>query len=152
MVSWHGTDLRRDVLGAGTDPFIYTWFFAWWPYALSHHLNPFYTYLLWQPGGLNLGWTTSIPVLAFLAFPITATLGPLLAYDSLMLAAPVCAGISAYALCLYLCRRPGPALLGGWIFGFSSFAAAHLNQQLNLEWDVLLPLSLIHISEPTRPY
>ena len=57
-----------------------------------------------------------------------------------MLAAPVCAGISAYALCLYLCRRPGPALLGGWIFGFSSFAAAHLNQQLNLEWDVLLPL------------
>ncbi|WP_026438795.1 hypothetical protein [Acidocella facilis] len=81
-----------------------------------------------------------MPLLALLGYPLTATLGPLGAYNALMLAAPVSAALSAYALCLYLCRRPGPALLGGWIFGFSSFAAAHMNQHLNLEWCLLLPL------------
>ncbi|WP_139284747.1 hypothetical protein [Acidocella aminolytica] len=139
-VSWHGTNLRTRLLGEGSDPIAYTWFLAWWPYALQHHLNPFFTHLVWTPGGLNLGWTTSIPTLALVALPLTVTAGPVLAYDVLMLMAPVCAGMGAYGLCLYISRRPMAAIIGGWLFGFSSFAAAHLNQQLNLEWTALLPL------------
>ncbi len=142
-VSWHGANLSKDLLGAGMDPFISTWFLAWWPFALQHHLDPFFTHLVWQPEGLNLGWTTSIPTLSLLAFPLTATIGPIFTYDVLMLLAPVFAAMGAYALCLHLCRSPFPALVGGWFFGFSSFATAHMNQQLNLEWTVLVPLLVL---------
>ena len=142
-VSWHGTNLGEQLLGGGTDPFIYTWFLAWWPYAFQHHLAPFFTHLVWQPDGLNLGWTTSIPTLSLLASPLTAAIGPVLTYDMLMLLAPVFAAMGAYALCLYLCRSPSASLVGGWLFGFSSFATAHINQQLNLEWTVLVPLLVL---------
>lgn len=139
-VSWHGTDLHQKLLGGGTDPFIYTWFLAWWPYALQHHLDPFYTNLVWQPEGLNLGWTTSLPTLALLAMPLTLSIGPVPTYDLLGFLAPVTAALAAYALCLYLSRSAPASLIGGWLFGFSSFAAAHMNQQLNLEWTMLVPL------------
>ncbi|EKN00431.1 hypothetical protein MXAZACID_05401 [Acidocella sp. MX-AZ02] len=84
-----------------------------------------------------------MPVLALLAYPITALFGPLAAYDALMVAAPACAALSAYALCLHLCRKPGAALVGGWVFGFSSYTAAHINEHLNLEWTALLPLLVL---------
>lgn len=140
LVVWHGTDLHEQLLGTGEDPFISTWFLAWWPFAFQHHLDPFYTHLVWQPEGLNLGWTTSIPTLAVLASPLTAAVRPLLTYDILMFLAPICSAMGAYALCLYVCRVPLAAMFGGWLFGFSSFAAAHMNQHLNLEWTVLIPL------------
>lgn len=139
-VSWHGANLIQQLLAGGTDPFIYTWFLAWWPFAFQHHLDPFFTHLVWQPEGLNLGWTTSIPTLSLLASPLTTTIGPIFTYDILVLFAPVFAAMGAYTLCLYLCRSPQASLVGGWLFGFSSFATAHMNQQLNLEWTGLLPL------------
>ncbi len=52
-VSWRGVDLSKQLLGGGTDPFIYVWFLAWWPFALLHHLDPFFTHLVWQPEGLK---------------------------------------------------------------------------------------------------
>lgn len=140
VVSWHGANLKHQLLGAGGDPFCYVWFFAWFPYALQHHLDPFYTHLVWQPVGLNLGWTTLMPTLALLAYPLTVTAGAVFTYNIMMLLAPVCAALAAYALCLYVCRSPKASLLGGWVFGFSSFANAHLNAQLNLEWIALLPI------------
>ncbi len=30
------------------------WFYAWWPYAIGHVLNPLYTYQVWAPVGYNL--------------------------------------------------------------------------------------------------
>lgn len=142
-VGWHGANLNNDLLGGGSDPFIYMWFLKWWPHALAHHLDPLFTHLVWQPEGLNLGWTTSIPALALLASPFTITIGPVLTYDMLMLSAPVLAALSAYALCLYLSKNPLASIFGGWLFGFSSYAMAHMNQQLNLEWTALIPLLVL---------
>ena len=48
------------------------WLLEWWPYALSHHLNPFLTDYVWAPVGFNFAWMTSIPLPALLAAPLTA--------------------------------------------------------------------------------
>ena len=142
-VAQHGVRLGMMVPGAGADPFIYIWFLAWWPHALAHHLDPLFTDLVWQPSGLNLAWTTSIPTLALLAMPLTLTLGPVLTYNLLCLAAPVSSALGAYALCLYVTRQRIGAWFGGFLFAFSSYAMARQNDQLNLSFTVLLPLLLL---------
>ena len=143
IVTQHGFHLGRMVAGDGADPFIYIWFLSWWPYALSHHLNPLFTHLVWQPSGLNLAWTTSIPSLALLAAPLTLTLGPVVSYNLLCLAAPILGAASAYALCLYITRQRLPAWFGGFLFAFSSYAMARQNDQLNLSFTALVPLLVL---------
>ncbi len=120
------------------------WFLAWWPYALGHHLYPLYTTLIWQPVGLNLGWTTSVPLLALAVAPVTLTLGPVAAYNVLMLLAPKAASAcAAYALCWRLTRVWPAALAGGYLYGFSAFEMAHGSQHLNLSSNACMPLLLL---------
>jgi hypothetical protein len=78
-------------IGRTTDPSIYMWCLVWWPYAIAHGLNPFVTDLVWAPGGFNLTWTTSIPLAGFIAVPITARFGPIIAYNLLCLLSPALA-------------------------------------------------------------
>ncbi len=135
----HGATLHGLILGGGSDALAFVWFLGWWPYALTHHLNPFFTHLVWQPQGLNLAWVTSVPALALLALPVTQLFGPVLSFNLLTLAAPIVSALAAYALCLYVARRPSAALLGGFMFGFGSYAMARQNEQLNLETTCLVP-------------
>jgi hypothetical protein len=135
----HGARLD-EIWGGGAEPYSFIWAIAWWPYALSHHLNPFLCQLVWAGQGLNVTWATSVPTLALLAWPVTATLGPVDAYNALTLAAPVCAALAAFGLCVHLTSRFAPALVGGFLFGFSSYEMARQNEQLNLAFTALVPL------------
>ncbi|WP_297367994.1 hypothetical protein [Acidocella sp.] len=138
-VAAHGAGLSQ-IWGGGADPYIFIWSLAWWPYALGHHLNPFLSHMVWAPQGLDMGWATSVPVLALLAWPVTVTLGPVAAYDLLTLAAPVLAAWAAFGVCWHLTRRFGAALIGGALFGFSSYMMARQNEQLNMSFTALVPL------------
>ena len=59
------------------DPQVYIWGLAWYPYALSHGLDPIFTKVGWAPIGYNLAWSTTVPGLSILAWPATRLLGPL---------------------------------------------------------------------------
>lgn len=146
-LSWlfldHGINITTEMLGEGQDPTAMVWFLAWWPYAVIHHLDPFYTLMVWQPQGLNLSWTTSLPLLALLAAPVTLTAGPVVAFNLLAIAAPAVSAWAAYALCWRLTRQWGAALAGGMLYGFSSFEAGHAGLQLNLSFIPFLPLLLL---------
>ena len=139
----HGASLTRTLYGEGSDPLQFVWFFSWWPWTLAHHINPLFTTLVWQPAGLNLTWTTSVPLLALLGLPFTLLAGPVTAVNLLSLAAPVLAAWAAYFLCLYVSRVPAAAVLGGYLFGFSSYELAHAGAQLNLTFTALIPCLLL---------
>ncbi len=147
LLSWllfdHGAGLGAHLLGYGADPALIMWFFAWWPWAVIHHALAWQTHLVWQPRGLNLAWTTSVPLLSLLAAPISLTAGPLVAYNVLLLLAPALAAFSAMLLCTALGAPPLGAWLGGLLFGFSSFTAAQSLDHLNLLFTALLPISLL---------
>jgi hypothetical protein len=110
--------------GRSSDPAYYIWCMVWWPYALSHHLNPFFTKLLWAPDGFNVAWSTSIPLLSLLATPLTIWRGPVEAFNLLNLVLPAFAAWSGFLLIRHISGQSGPALLGGYLYGFSSFMAA----------------------------
>ncbi len=119
-------------LGRGPDPSFLMWALVWWPYALVHHLNPFLCRIVWAPEGFNLAWSGSIPLAALITAPLTSAYGPVAAYNVLSLAAPVIAAWCAFLLCRSVCEQYWPAVVGGYIFGFSSYmlgqmVGGHLN-------------------------
>ena len=135
--------LTTRYIGAGTDPTAFFWFIAWWPHALSGHLNPLFTTLLWAPLGTSLAWGTPIPLPALVAAPITGTLGPVAAYNILCLAAPPAAAFSTYILCRWITGKFWPSFLGGLIFGFSPYMLGQMLAHVDLVMIFPVPLAAL---------
>jgi hypothetical protein len=112
---------RDTYIGMGNDASVSMWFFVWWPYAIYHRLNPLMTDLLWAPAGINLAWTTTVPLPSLVVWPVTASAGPIAAFNALTLAALPLSAWAAFILCRHLSHRWWPALLGGYVFGFSAY-------------------------------
>ena len=83
-------------MGFGPDPSVGINMLAWWPYALSHRLNPLIATTLWAPYGFNLTWSTCVPLVALVVSPITVFFGPVPAYNTIML---VCPALAAWTAC-----------------------------------------------------
>jgi hypothetical protein len=147
-IVWFGmpvfADFTHSHIGqpGAPDPGAHAWFLAWWPYAISHHLNPFITRLVWAPSGYNLTWATSIPLPALLAAPITQEWGPVASLNLLTLLAPALAAWCAFVLYRRVCGSLLPSLIGGYIFGFSPYMLDHLMGHLCLLLVFPLPLAI----------
>ncbi|HTQ26009.1 MAG TPA: hypothetical protein VMI09_15070 [Candidatus Binataceae bacterium] len=135
-----GGSLSSFYVGNGPDPPQSIWFLAWWAHALTARIDPLFTHALWAPAGFNLAWTTNIPLAALLMLPVTRTLGAVAAYNILCLLCPVAAGSVAYMLCRQIVREFVPALLGGFVFGFSPYLACKLLGDIDLALVPMLPL------------
>src|SRR5271167_1408554 len=86
-------------IGRDTDPGVHMWFFNWWRFSLAHGLNPFVTDFVWAPLGINLAWTTFVPLPAWVSIPLQVTVGEPATYNIFaMLMAPL-AAFSAFLLC-----------------------------------------------------
>ena len=145
----------RTYVGAGGDPTQAMWALVWWPYALRHGLNPFFTDRIWAPHGANLAWVTGVPGASLMAAPITLWAGPVAAYNILSLLAPALAATMAYLVCRHLTRRFWPSLLAGYLFGFSPYELGHLRGHLNLMLIFPIPLAaylvLLRLDEAIGP-
>ncbi len=138
-------------IAMGPDPSLFMWFLVWWPHALIHRLNPFFTDLIWSPTGFNLAWTTGVPLPSFLVWPLTAIAGPVAAFNVLCLTGPPTAAWAAFLLCRYACRAWWPSLLGGYIYGFSAYM---LGQQscghLHMTLVFLVPLAILVVARAIK--
>ena len=131
----------RALIGAGSDPFIFAWSFAWWPHALESGTNPFVTHALYAPEGINLTWTASAPGLALAFAPLTLLFGPVTSVNVAALLMPALSAWTAYYLCRYLTRSVWASLIGGYLFGFSSFIVGEqLQEHLHLTAAFLIPI------------
>lgn len=127
-----------------TDAGVYVWAFAWWPHALLHGLNPFFTHLLYAPQGIDLAHGALVPGAALIFAPVTAIAGPLFAFNLAVLLSPVLAAFFAFLLCRRLTHAWWPSLLGGWLFGFSTYLLGQLAAHLNLTLVFLVP-AIVHL-------
>ncbi len=133
----------RWYLGDGGDAASFIWFLHWWPFAISHGLNPFISNYVWFPHGDNMTWRTSVPSAALLSFPITVLGGAVLSYNLLSLMAPVLSAWTAFLLVRYLTGDWAAALVGGYLFGFSSYENGQLLGHLNLDLTFLMPIAVL---------
>ncbi len=144
-------DIRHSYVGLGhrelgtgfTDPSVYMWSLVWWPHALTHGMNPLFTHLVWAPHGVHLGWTTTVPGASILAWPVTTWLGPVASYNVWMLVAPALAGWTAFILCRHVTGAFWPSIVGGYLFGFSSYELAQMTAHMNLSLIFPVPFAVL---------
>jgi hypothetical protein len=123
------------------DPNFYAWSLGWWPYAVSHGLNPLQANVIGIPAGFNLAWVTTVPPLALLMAPVTAAFGPVVSLNLLVAFAVPLAAWAAFVLCRRITRRFWPSLAGGAVYGFSAYEINHtVPAHLNIIVSMLLPL------------
>ena len=133
----------RIVASDPIDSSQFMWFFAWWPHALLHGLNPFVTHVMFVPDGFNLTWATGMPGPSLLLAPITLAFGPAVTWNVIQLASPALSAWTAFLLCRHVTRRTAPSLVGGYIFGFSPYMLTHLTGGPYLALVPLLPLFVL---------
>lgn len=129
--------------GYSTDSVSFIWFLRWWPFALSHGLNPFICKYVWFPAGYNLTWATSVPLLSLVMWPVTVLGSPVLSYNILSMLAPSLAAWTAFLLARELTGNWVAALVGGFLFGFSAPELVTLLAELNLDTVFLIPLAVL---------
>jgi hypothetical protein len=130
----------RDLIGYGRDPQIFVWSFAWMLHAIETWQNPFYSHAIYAPTGINLAWATSVPGLALLYSPVTAIFGPDVSYNLAAMLAPALSAFTAYLLCRHVTRSTWAALVGGYLFGFSSYMLGEEEGHLHVTSVFLVPL------------
>jgi len=127
----------------GADQGFFAWSLVHWVEVLAGNQSPFLTDRIDAPMGFNLAWATTIPGPALLFAPLTALAGPLVTYNTLALAAPALAAWTAYLLCRHITQDSLAAIVGGWIFGFSSYLLGETLNHLNLALVAALPLIVL---------
>src|ERR1700722_15078096 len=115
---------------AGTDPFQMTWFFSYVPYALTHGQSIFHTNFIDYPTGVNLADNTSVPFLGILGWPITATLGPIAAFNFLLRLSFALSGISMFLVLRRWCKSWQAPFIGGLLYAFGPYMAS---QEVHLD-------------------
>ena len=119
-------------LNISGDPAFYLWSFKWWPYAISHGLNPFLTKAFWSPFGQNLAWTASCPSIALVMWPITYFYGAVFSYNFITLISLTLAPFGIYLINKQLGLKESSSIFGGIIFFFSQYAWGQLIGHLTL--------------------
>ncbi len=123
------------------DPEIFVWSFAWWPHAILSWTNPFFSHVVYAPTGIDLAWATSVPGLAVMFSPLTLAFGPSVSYNVAAVVLPALSAWTAYLLFRNLTRSSWASLVGGYLYGFSSYMLAHqLAGHLHLTAAFLVPL------------
>jgi hypothetical protein len=132
------------------DALLYVWMFHFLPSAIIHLQNPFILNAAWAPAGLNITQATTTPLLALLAWPITAVVGPVIAFNIVTLLAPALAATACFAFASAYAESWIAAFLAGWIYGFSSAVFAPMLGHLQVDFIAFLPLAFLAVTHFAR--
>jgi hypothetical protein len=135
-----GAPTSNAVGDSGPDKTIFMWAFEWWPHALGKGKDPFVSHAVWAPHGVDLSWATAVPALSLLVAPLTWAAGPVATYNVLAVLAPALAAWSAFLLAEWLTGGFWPALIAGYLFGFSAYELAESQGHLHLTLIFVVPL------------
>ncbi|HEY0934125.1 MAG TPA: hypothetical protein VGD91_10315, partial [Trebonia sp.] len=113
----------------------------WWPYALTHGINPLFSAQIGAPGGYNLAWATTTPSVDLLFWPVTALSGVVTSFNLMILLLPPASALAAFVVARRLTGRFWAALFSGAVYGFTPFELVHEWQgEPNLTLTALLPV------------
>ena len=113
------------------------WQSLWGIWLLKHSLAatgriPFATDLLFYPLGADLGLVSLVLLPGLAALPLVATVGAVIAYNVMVIAALVLAGYATFLLVRTLTADAGAAFVAGLVFAFSPYHMAHALEHLFL--------------------
>ncbi len=142
-VTWpRFTYLADGKLPATPDAASYVWYFWWLTHQLLHPGNPFFTTYMAAPVGIQLGFSTTMPLAGWLTAPITVVYGPAVSYTLLTIITPGLLCYAMYRAARLWLRAPG-AIVAGAFFGLSSMLMWQNWYHLNISMgSIFLPVTL----------
>ena len=138
-----GFNLTKSYIGVvvgSHDQIQFIWTLYWWPYAISHHINPFYSTYIWHPYGTDLSLApASVPGASLIALPITLVFGPVAAYNLLIIIGSALSAFFTFLITHYLTKSYQAGVIAGLLFGFSTYQFVQVIH-LHVELTFLIPL------------
>lgn len=136
------------------DQAFFEWLLGYGVYTLGHGADPFYTWMLNAPVGVNLAANTSVTVYTTLFAPLTFLAGPPVSFATI-LTLNLAGSAFAWYLFLrrFLVRQTVAAALGGLFCGFAPGFISHANGHLNWTAGWVAPVVLwwvLRLREPGR--
>ena len=134
------TDLSGQLPGLGGDTLQFLWNFWWMRTALAFGQDVFFTSYMLAPAGASLVLHTFTALPAFLGATVLGSVPVAAALNVTVLIGLFLNGFCAYLLCWRIRGDWAAAVLGGMIFGCSSYLAGHLYGHFNLTHAWTIPL------------
>lgn len=135
------------LIGVSEDPIQNVWLLGLTQHALAHGSAPWTTTLIDAPSGANLMWSPLMPLASLLLWPVTATAGPVVAYNVLATLTPVLSCVAAYFALRYFVRDRVASWIGALLYGFSPYAVAQLLGHPHAALGITPPLLLVVLNE-----
>jgi hypothetical protein len=129
--------------GLGVDPgdgAVAVWWLEWFVHALSSGLPLMHPTVIWTPTGINMYSTTAALLLAVVSAPLTLLWGPIATFNVTMILAPAISAWGANRLCRYVTGSAPASLVGGMVYGFSTYEIGHMVGHVNIVIMVCPPL------------
>ncbi len=146
----------RCVASCLSDTALYSWSFDYMAHVVTAGFDPLHATVVWAPDGVNLAWVTTLTGPALLMTPFTTWIDPLFSVNVLMILAPALAAWATYLVCVRVTARYWPSVMGGFVFGFSTYLSQHMRAHLNLVLIFFMPLAvylvLRRIQRDIRPW
>ena len=146
----------RCVASCLSDTALYAWSFDYMAHVVRAGFDPLYATVVWAPGGVSLAWVTTLSGPALLMAPFTTWVNPLFSVNVMMIMAPALAAWATYLVCVRVTHRFWPAVMGGFVFGFSVYMNQHMRAHLNLVLIFFMPLAvylvLRRLQKDIRPW
>jgi hypothetical protein len=136
-----GFNLTKGYIGLYIhDQIQFIWTLYWWPYAISHHINPFFSTFIWHPYGTDLSIApAAVPGASLIALPITLIFGPVVSYNLLIIIGSALSAFFTFLITNYLTKSYKAGVIAGLLFGFSTYQFVQVIH-LNLVLTFLIPL------------
>jgi len=134
-------------IGSSSDVYQVIWGFWWLKKVLINLcVNPFYTYYIFYPSGVNLTFFTLTYFNSIFSIPLQILFGLVASYNLMVFFSFVMSGYGVYLLVKYLTGNKGASFISGVIFAFSPFrstaALGHMHV-LTTQWIPFYVLYLI---------
>lgn len=136
-----GLNLTKGYIGVYShDQIQFIWTLYWWPYAISHHINPFFSTFIWHPYGTDLILApASVPGASLIALPLTLIFGPVASYNMLIIVGSALSAFFTFLITKYLTKSYKAGVIAGLLFGFSTYQFVQV-VHLHIELTFLIPL------------
>lgn len=140
---WHGVvHIADSFISDGGDGAAFLWSYWHIPRALLDFENPFSATGIFYPVGTRLGFHTSTPLEAVVAWPLSKVLGEVLAVNLLNLGAVVLTGLGAWVLARHECHDDRAAFVAGAGFMLVPQHVGRIMGHWNLNHAWVLPFAL----------
>ena len=109
----------------------FVWIIEWWKFSLLHGLNPFWTNYIWAGTGVGLSWNAFLlPSYGIISIPFTYVFNPVEIANTILLLQPFLASLAAFSLTKEITNNFSGSIIGGYLFGFSSYMTEEVVQSL----------------------